>query len=208
MRSCKAVFFISCLFLLLLFCSSAHAVNGVIDDIRFESDGEGSESVVFQLNGASLPKVFALKGENPRVVFDFIDTQLAGTVPSVITTDGQMVEKIRMGRHSDKTRVVFDLVSAGVVNFDQDFDAARNILTIHLYSTHYPPKNELKKEEEKTPEVVPPIVAPEEPKEAEAVVEEVAEKTGIGDGSCGGKRCGRKVAELLGTEEEHDAFLS
>jgi len=38
--------------------------------------------------------------------------------------------------------------------------------------------------------------------------EEVAEKTGIGDGSCGGKRCGRKVAELLGTEEEHDAFLS
>ena len=177
MRSCKAVFFISCLSLFLFFCSSAHAVNGVIDDIRFESDGEGSESVVFQLNGTSLPKAFALKGEKPRVVFDFINTQLAKTVPSVITTDGRMVEKIRMGRHSDKTRVVLDLVSAGVVNFDQDFDAAQNILTIHLYSTNYPPKNEPKKEEEKTAEVVSPVVAAEESKEAKAVVEEVAEKT-------------------------------
>lgn len=26
---------------------------------------------------------------------------------------------------------------------------------------------------------------------------EIAEKTGIGAGECGGKRCGRKVAELL-----------
>ena len=31
--------------------------------------------------------------------------------------------------------------------------------------------------------------------------DEVAAACGIGDGSCGGKRCGRKVAELLGNPE-------
>lgn len=35
---------------------------------------------------------------------------------------------------------------------------------------------------------------------------EVARQTGIGDGSCEGKRCGQKVAELLGKNGESDAF--
>ena len=37
--------------------------------------------------------------------------------------------------------------------------------------------------------------------------EEVAAATNIGDGSCGGKRCSRKVAELLG-EDIVDDFLA
>ena len=37
--------------------------------------------------------------------------------------------------------------------------------------------------------------------------EEVAAKTNIGDGSCGGKRCGRKVTELLG-EDPIDDYLT
>ena len=34
--------------------------------------------------------------------------------------------------------------------------------------------------------------------------ENVARKTGIGNGSCGGKRCGVKVAALLGKEVEDE----
>ena len=34
--------------------------------------------------------------------------------------------------------------------------------------------------------------------------EEVAAMTNIGDGSCDGKRCSRKVAELLGEDPEDD----
>ena len=33
---------------------------------------------------------------------------------------------------------------------------------------------------------------------------EVAARTGIGQGSCGGKRCGRKVAELLAARDDAD----
>ena len=36
--------------------------------------------------------------------------------------------------------------------------------------------------------------------------EEIAAQTGIGDGSCGGKRCGKKVAELLGLDRDDDDF--
>lgn len=171
MRSCKAIFSITCLFVLLLFGASSQAAQSVIDDVKFQSDSDTSESVIFHLNNASLPKAFALKGEKPRVVFDFMDTQLARTLPSVINTDGRMVEKIRMGRHKDKTRVVLDLAPASVVNFDQEFDAIRNILTIHIYSTDYPSKQEpaVVKEVEKTE-----VVAEAETVEA-VEVEEVVE---------------------------------
>lgn len=187
MRSCKAISFISCLFVLLLFGASSHAAQSIIDDVKFQADSETSESVIFHLNNASLPKAFALKGEKPRVVFDFMDTQLARTVPSVINTDGRMVEKIRMGRHKDKTRVVLDLASASAVNFDQDFDASRNILTIRLYSTDYPPKKEQAAAEEveavEVEEIVEtavvvtlvePVVEEKRLSETEAVVDEVS----------------------------------
>ncbi len=143
MRSCKAVFSIFWLFLFLLFSTSSQASEGIINDVQFRGNNDTSESVIFFLNSASLPKAFALKGEKPRVVFDFMDTQLAKTVPSVINSQGSMVEKIRMGRHSEKTRVVLDLTSASVVKFDQDFDAGKNVLTIRLYSSDYPPKEEI-----------------------------------------------------------------
>ena len=31
---------------------------------------------------------------------------------------------------------------------------------------------------------------------------EIARRTGIGDGACGGKRCGRKVAEILRSDSD------
>ena len=142
MRSCKAIFYISCLFFVLLSSVSSLAAESVIEDVRFQRNGDGSESVIFQLSGPSLPRAFALQGENPRVVFDFIDTQLFRTVPSVLAANGNMVDKVRMGRHTDKVRVVLDLATVGSVNFDQEFDEQRNILTIKLFSTEYSAKYE------------------------------------------------------------------
>ncbi len=174
MRSCKAVFPIFCLLLFMLFSASSQAAEGVIDDVQFHVNSDGSESVIFHLNSASLPKAFALKGEKPRVVFDFMDTQLAKTIPSVISTDGRMVEKIRMGRHSEKTRVVLDLASANVVNFDQDFDTSQNILTISLYSADYPPKTEEVVEEVGEVEIVEEVAEVVETVEVVELVETAA----------------------------------
>jgi hypothetical protein len=125
---------------LLFFTVTSQAADGLINDVSFHTNSGASESVVFHLNGPYLPKAFAIKGENPRVVFDFMGTQLSSQVPSAIVAGGIMVKKIRMGRYSDKTRVVLDLASGGEFNFDQDFDERNSTLTIVLYSTEYPPK--------------------------------------------------------------------
>lgn len=145
MKSYKIVLSLTPLFLFFLFSGSLHAAGGLIEEVIYhESDGK-TESVAFHLNGPWLPKVFALKGENPRVVFDFIETRLAKSVPALIDAQGTMVSKIRVGRHTNKTRVVIDLIVGGEYNFDQHFDETKNILTIELFSNDFP---EIKQKEE------------------------------------------------------------
>ncbi len=173
MRSCKTFFYVSYLLSFLFFSATSQAADGLINDVSFHTNSGISESVVFHLNGSYLPKAFAMKGENPRVVFDFMDTQLSRQVPSAIVAGGVMVKKIRLGRYSEKTRVVLDLATGGEFNFDQDFDEANNILTIVLYSTEYPPKHEEAVEEvvEVTEATeISAVTEPAETVEAEEVV--------------------------------------
>ncbi len=143
MKSRKVVFSLGVLFYLFLFCGSLHAADGVIEKVNFKKDDGRVEAVIFHLNGPWLPKVFALKGENPRVVFDFLDTRMARGVPASIDAHGKMIRKIRMGRHSNKTRVVIDLAAGSEFNFDQQFDDGNNILTIQLFPADYPAKEDL-----------------------------------------------------------------
>ena len=176
MRSCKALFFISCLLLYLSFALSATAANGVIDAVQFDGSGDSGESVVFHLSNGTPPKSFALKGERPRIVFDFMGSQLAKTVPSALATDGNMVQKIRMGRHSDKTRVVLDLASGSDVSFEQHFDTSQKKLTIRIFSNDYPPKEEAVVQEEDVKEVADTERAVEEAAAQPVETEEVADK--------------------------------
>jgi hypothetical protein len=165
----------SCIVLLffLFFTGFLYAADGLIERVAYSEKNGKTESVIFQLNGPWLPKVFALKGEKPRVVFDFKETRLARSVPSSIDAKGQMIRKIRMGRHADKTRVVIDLVAGGAFNFDQQFDEDNNILTIQLFSGEVLPKEEVV-----VPEVEQEIVDIPEPElvviKKETVVAEIA----------------------------------
>jgi len=138
MLNYRAVFTSFCLILLFLCGNVLQAADGKISKIFHTSNDVDREAVVFHLNGPFMPKVFALKGVNPRVVFDFFNTSLARSVPIAITTKGSMVQKIRTGRHSNKTRVVLDLAPGGSFNFEQQFDKEKNILTIELYSAAVP----------------------------------------------------------------------
>ncbi len=144
MKSCKIIIFLAVLFLFPLFSGSLHAAEGLIKNVTFQGKNRNSESVVFHLNGPWMPKAFALKGDAPRVVFDFVDTQLAKTVPASIDTKGTIIQKIRTGRHSNKTRVVIDLAAGGKFNFNQQFDKTKNILTIQLFPADSPVKQEEK----------------------------------------------------------------
>ena len=132
MMNRKFVYVYAILCFLLLSSGKINAAEGMIEKVSFQENNGETESVVFHLNGPWLPKMFALKGDNPRVVFDFIDTDFGADVPLDINADGAMVRKIRLGRHSNKTRVVVDLVKNSDINFDQQFDESSNVLTINL----------------------------------------------------------------------------
>lgn len=175
MKNRKAVFSLGVLFLLFLFSGSLHAADGVIEKVNFQKEDERVESVIFHLNGPWLPKVFALKGENPRVVFDFLDTRMARGVPSAIDARGKMIRKIRMGRHSNKTRVVIDLAAGGEFNFDQQFDDGNNILTIQLFAADFPPKEDLGNGQKKE-ELSDTVAVPQEPVAADSQEEKSIEQ--------------------------------
>lgn len=174
MKSRNTVFPLVVLFLLSFISGPAQGADALIEKMSYQEKDGSSASVIFHLNGPHLPKAFALKGDNPRVVFDFMETRPVRSVPANILADGSMVRKIRMGVHPDKTRVVIDLVSPGKYHFDQKFDKDANILTILLFPADLSPQPaepfvSTSQEKEESAK----FVAPPEPDEPETVAKEV-----------------------------------
>jgi hypothetical protein len=115
---------------------SADKEGALIDKISFEKESSNREKVIFKLNGPHIPKIFATKGETPKVVFDFYDTRQSPAIQSVIKSGGALISSIRVGMHQDpqlKTRVVLDLVPSGDYDFAQDFRAEDNSLVITVF---------------------------------------------------------------------------
>jgi hypothetical protein len=103
--------------------------------VKHSTLSPGSEQVVLQLNGSYSPKIFSLKDENPRVVFDFAAMTQGRDVKNITTTDGSIVKRIRVGAHGDdapKTRVVFDVATLKGVTYTQHFDEQSSSLVIRF----------------------------------------------------------------------------
>ena len=107
----------------------------VLESISFQSDAH-EETINFKLNGTHLPKIFAIKGEKPRVVVDFLDTRYSDRINKIIETEGDLVKRVRIGLHNEptpKTRVVIDLAPQANFAYKHDFIAEDNILTISIF---------------------------------------------------------------------------
>lgn len=120
--------------------------GAVLESISYEKDEQNLEKIIFKLNGTHIPKIFKIKGEKPRLVFDFIDTRYSDLINNIINTEGNLIEGVRVGIHNDppKTRVVVDLKPEGKYKFEQDFLIQENILSITFHPA------EQKKGKEKT----------------------------------------------------------
>ncbi len=172
----------------------------LLEEIRFVKESDTLERIIFKLNGTHIPKIFAIKGDKPRVVFDFIDVRPSKKVKNSLETKGNLVRKIRVGVHGPpkaKTRVVFDLVPKGHYDFDQDFNLQEKSLSISVFhagtkgeqETPPAPVVELKKNEkaDKTEEsvldqdrlpVTPVVAEPQDEtrQDAKPIEEGLAEK--------------------------------
>ena len=90
----------------------AVAAGPELSEIRFEKGKDGSERVLFVLNGEYLPKTFPIEGKKPRLICDFFDVRPGGKVRNFTRTGGNLIKSIRVGIHLLpvlKTRVVLDL---------------------------------------------------------------------------------------------------
>lgn len=114
----------------------AEETAGLLENITFDRESSTRETVTFKLNGPHIPKMFAMKGKVPKVVFDFDNIRQSTSVKGVMKSRGNLISAIRTAVHTDpqlKTRVVFDLVPGGDYDFDMDFRKKDNILIISIF---------------------------------------------------------------------------
>lgn len=119
----------------------AKETDARLESITFHQKSSTEETVTFKLNGPHLPKIFALKGTAPRIVFDFYDISPSPSIKATIENKGNLITAIRTGKHTDeppKTRVVLDLAPAGEYDFSQDFEKKENTLRITVFRTRQP----------------------------------------------------------------------
>lgn len=134
-----ACFFVFAAVFFLVFPASllcAEETGALLESISVAHEGKTRDTITFKLNGPHIPKMFALKGDKPRVIFDFYDTRHAASIKRVMPAGGSLVSTIRTGLHKDgqmKTRVVLDLVSAGNFDFTHAFQEKNNTLVITIF---------------------------------------------------------------------------
>jgi hypothetical protein len=149
----------------------AEETSGLLENITFDRVSTTRETVTFKLNGPHIPKMFAMKGKVPKVVFDFNNTRQSTSVKGVMKSRGNLISAIRTAVHTDpqlKTRVVFDLVPADDYDFAMDFKKKNNILVITVFRTQQKKEGrKTKKNDVVTVKSTPPLQAVK--KEADSV---------------------------------------
>ena len=110
------------------------AVPLEIKDIKFKVKGDGKEVVYIYSNRDFVPSVFALDGENPRLVIDIKDLPAYKKGPSKIVVNGRFIRQIRTHFHdkSNTLRVVLDHDPSMNYVINQIFFEAEKIYVIEV----------------------------------------------------------------------------
>jgi hypothetical protein len=152
---------------------AASSAAVVIESISHNVESDAKEKLTFKLTAQTLPKIFTMKGDNPRLVIDFPNSSYAGkgVIP---LADGKLATSIRTGMHQtpeQKTRVAVDLAKQIPVSFTSEYSETANTLTIELSSDSkaQPPK-------EAPPMVKPEAATPQPPPAEMAAAKPVDEK--------------------------------
>jgi len=136
-------------FVFLLCCPAFATARRLLKGIDFKTSSPNQEQVVFRLNSPVAPKFFTIKGENPRIVFDFKNTGAARGIKNTITTNGKFIEQIRVGIHETKVRVVLDLAVNKKIKVQRDFDENKNSLTVTVHDAAVKPEKKKLKQNKK-----------------------------------------------------------
>jgi hypothetical protein len=105
----------------------------IVKEIRFKKTSAREERVLMVIENFQQPKAFDLPEPSPRLVFDFLDARLRSSVEPTTDTQGELIKRIRVGRHPaprKKVRVVLDLVPDYDYSVNQIFFQKNNVYAI------------------------------------------------------------------------------
>lgn len=104
-------------------------------EIKASVTPEGDEKVVFVFDDLSVPKTSVLKEAIPKVVCDFSNTRISGTIGHTIKVNGHLIANIRVGKQHEKSltpRIVLDLFPTRPYTLNQISSKEDNTHTIIL----------------------------------------------------------------------------
>jgi hypothetical protein len=110
--------------------------KALLRSVSFENDARKGEMVLFKLKEFSPPKVKGIEKGEPRVILDFLDTELGTQVKKNITCNGKYVNFIEVLPKSkpDAVQVVLHLVPHHNYDLQQVFFKDDNLFVIIVNS--------------------------------------------------------------------------
>ncbi len=123
--------------------SSAKKSKPLLSNVTFEATSDKGEMILFKLNDFFPPKVFGIEKGAPKVICDFLDTQLGEKVKSLIHCNGKFVKSIQISKLAkpEKVRVTLTLVPSRNYDLQQVFFKEDNLFVIIVNSQDVLPKN-------------------------------------------------------------------
>ncbi len=106
----------------------------IIKSISHFKDSVAKETITFSFAATVVPKIFTLRGENPRLVIDFPQSIYLGK-NFIELADGTLASAIRIGLHQTPvkwTRVVVDLSKETPVQYTSEYSEQDNTLIVTL----------------------------------------------------------------------------
>jgi outer membrane murein-binding lipoprotein Lpp len=107
----------------------------IINDIQYYKVSDTQDKVLIYVNAMNNPKLRTLRGENPRIVLDFLNTRNIDKEKYEINTDGNFIKRIRIRSYKkpmQKVRVVFDMMPNKKYSVDQKFSKKENIYSFDI----------------------------------------------------------------------------
>lgn len=105
-----------------------------IQTINHSVVSEAEEKITFALDAEVPVRLFALKGEKPRLVMDFPNSIYRGK-NVIVLEDGDLARKVRIGLHNEpnsKARIVIDFSTTFAVDYKHSFLESENLLEVVL----------------------------------------------------------------------------
>ncbi len=108
----------------------------VIESITHSRESESKEIIRFKFTPPSVPAIFSLDGEKPRLVLDFPQSIYRGK-NIIPLPESKMASAIRIGLHQtpvQKTRAVVDLSTKSKIRYSSEYSEQENAFLVVLTS--------------------------------------------------------------------------